>query len=193
MHLPSAVSAVDVLIADDDPLFRASVRSFLERHGYTCAEASDGREAVAVARGCLPRCVLLDLAMPELDGFAVARQLRSDPQTRRAQIHCLTGQTDPDSRRRAGEVGCKSFLPKPVDPGAVLRAVGGPVEPASPSTNGRQAGGWVTGLSSTDATDLLDWLEANGYPPAEVSYVEGEGFAVRCPLGFEGPRSGPGE
>jgi CheY-like chemotaxis protein len=182
MRLPAAVSALDVLIADDDPLFRATVRSFLEGHGYTCAEAGDGREAVAVARDRRPRCVLLDLVMPELDGFAVARQLRSDPQTRRAHIHCLTGRTDPDSRRRAGEVGCESFLPKPVDPGAVLRAVGGPAGP--------DPAGWVTGLSCAEANDLLDWLEVHGYPPTELSSAEGQGFAVRRPPGFDEGRPG---
>jgi CheY-like chemotaxis protein len=178
LRFPPTVSALDVLIADDDPLFRASVRSFLEVHGYTCAEAGDGREAVAVARDRRPRCVLLDLVMPELDGFAVARQLRADPQTRRAHIHCLTGRADLDSRREASEAGCELFLPKPVEPAAVLRAVSTPAEP--PGTD------WITGLSQTQATDLLDWLEANGYPPAELTFIPGQGFAVRRPPGFRG-------
>jgi CheY-like chemotaxis protein len=171
LRLPAAPT--DVLIADDDALLRATVRSLLEQHGYTCAEAGDGREAVAVARHRRPQCVLLDLVMPGLDGFAVARQLRADPRTRRARIHCLTGRTDPDSRRRALAVGCELFLPKPVEPESVLQAVRGPVDP--PGT------GWVTGLSRTEAEDLLDWLEANGYPPAELSWTEELGFAVRCP------------
>ncbi len=177
MRLPVSVAALDVLIADDDPLLRATVRSFLEPHGYTCAEAGDGREAVAVARDLLPRCVLLDLAMPELDGFAVARQLRADPQTRGARIHCLTGRTDPGSRRRAVAAGCELFLPKPVESAALLRAVRDAVAP--PGT------GWITGLARAQAEDLLDWLAANGYPPAELSCPDGVGFAVRCP-GFSG-------
>ena len=173
MHPPSPAAPLDVLIADDDPLLRATVRAFLEQHGYTCAEAGDGREAVAVARGRHPQCVLLDLAMPELDGFAVARQLRADPHTRGTHIHCLTGRTDPDSRRRATAVGCELFLPKPVEPAAVLQAVRGPIDPSTT--------GWVTGLTHAEAEDLLDWLEANGYPPAQLSFTEGVGFAVRCP------------
>jgi CheY-like chemotaxis protein len=173
MPLFSPAAPIDVLIADDDPLLRATMRAFLEQNGYTCAEAGDGREAVTVARDRHPQCVLLDLAMPELDGFAVASQLRADPHTRGMHIHCLTGRTDPDSRRRAAAVGCELFLPKPVEPAAVLQAVRGPVEP--PST------GWITGLTSAEAEDLLDWLEANGYPPAELSFTDGVGFAVRCP------------
>jgi hypothetical protein len=75
-------------------------------------------------------------------------------------------------------------LPKPVDPGAVLRAVSTPAGSLPTSTEGRQAGGWVTGLSQAEATDLLDWLEANNYPPTDVTLIPGEGFAVRCPLGY---------
>jgi CheY-like chemotaxis protein len=179
MRLPSSVAALDVLIADDDPLLRATVRAFLEPHGYTCAEAGDGFAAVAVARDRRPRCVLLDLAMPGLDGFAVARRLRADPQTCRTHIYCLTGRTDPGSRRRAETAGCELFLPKPVEPAAVLRAVGGGrVDPSGAV--------WVTGLARAQAEDLLDWLAANGYPPAELSCPDGVGFAVRCP-GFQGP------
>jgi CheY-like chemotaxis protein len=170
VHPSFSAPALDVLIADDDALLRATVRSFLEHHGYTCAEAGDGREAVAIARNRQPHCILLDLAMPGLDGFAVARQLRADPSTCRTHIHCLTGRTDPDSLRRAGEVGCELFLPKPIDPAAVLRAVG---EASQHLTE------WLTGLTQADARDLLDWLEANGSGPAELAFRDGEGFAVR--------------
>jgi CheY-like chemotaxis protein len=67
MRTGEAPAGVDVLIAEDDPLMRASLRLLLEGQGYTCAEASNGREAVDLARRHPPRCVLLDLAMPELD------------------------------------------------------------------------------------------------------------------------------
>ena len=59
--------------------------------------------------------IVLDLGMPELDGFAVARRLRTDPRTAHAHVHCLTGRTDPASRRQAEEAGCELFLTKPVD------------------------------------------------------------------------------
>jgi len=88
--------AVDVLIAEDDELLRLSLRLLLEQEGYTCAEAATGREALEAAHRHRPRCVLLDLGMPELDGLAVTRLLRSDPRTRAAHIHCLTGEADAD-------------------------------------------------------------------------------------------------
>jgi CheY-like chemotaxis protein len=158
---------VDVLIADDDPQLRGSVRMLLEAQGFTCAEAADGPQTVAVARKLAPRCVLLDLAMPGLDGLTVARRLRMHPRTAHAHVHCLTGRADPESRRQAEDAGCELFLTKPIDPTAVVAAVRG----------------W-TGLTRAAAEELLDWLEAHGYVPAAVTYEEGVGFAVRLPRPF---------
>jgi len=158
---------VDVLIADDDAQLRGSMRVFLEAQGLSCAEAADGLQTVEAAQHLEPRCVLLDLGMPGLDGFTVARRLRADPRTASVHVHCLTGHTDPASRLRAREAGCELFLTKPVEPTAVLAAVRG----------------WH-GLTKSAAEDLLDWLQANGYPPAEVTYEEGVGFGVRLPESF---------
>jgi CheY-like chemotaxis protein len=60
-----------------------SLRLVLERRSYACAEVADGVEAVELARRHRPRYVLLDLAMPRMDGLAVARRLRSDPRSDR--------------------------------------------------------------------------------------------------------------
>jgi two-component system, cell cycle response regulator DivK len=158
---------VDVLIADDDAQLRGSMRFFLETQGFTCAEAADGLQAVEIARQLAPRCVLLDLGMPELDGFAVARRLRTDPRTAHAHVHCLTGRTDPASRRQAEEAGCELFLTKPVDPTIVVAAVRG----------------W-TGLTKAAAEELLDWLEAHGYALAVITHEEGVGFGIRLPESF---------
>src|SRR5262249_55498807 len=97
--LEGRTTAVDVLIAEDDAPTREGIRRLLEQQGYRGAEAGDGREAWELARRPLPRCVLLDLRMPALDGLAVACQLRADPRTCGAAIHCLTGLTDEGSRR----------------------------------------------------------------------------------------------
>jgi CheY-like chemotaxis protein len=172
LNREALTGSVDVLIADDDALLRKDVRSFLELQGYSCAEARDGREAVAIAQRRIPQCILLDLGIPGLDGYTVTRQLRSDPLTQRAHIHCLTGRSDPASRQRATEAGCELFLTKPVDPTTLLQVVTTQVTRAQRE--------WVTGLSKSQADALLDWLEANGYPPAEFTFTVGVGFAVRC-------------
>src|SRR5205085_365634 len=82
---PSA--SIDVLIAEDDPDVRRAVRHVLECEGYTCAEAEDGQEALAIALQCPPRLVLLDLMMPGMDGFTTAENLRANPVTSNVHIH----------------------------------------------------------------------------------------------------------
>jgi two-component system cell cycle response regulator DivK len=114
---------VDVLIAEDDPDVRLMVRSLLEGQGYTCAEADNGQEAVAIARQRPPRLVLMDLMMPGVDGFSAAELLRSDPRTRGVPIHCLTALDFPAARRAAERAGCEGFLPKPFDMKGLLGAV----------------------------------------------------------------------
>jgi CheY-like chemotaxis protein len=160
---------IDILIAEDDAPARAGVRLLLEQQGYRCAEAGNGREAVELARRYRPRCVLLDLRMPELDGFTVARRLRADPRTRDAAIHCLTGLTDETVREEAHAAGCERFLAKPVDAADLLEAV-------RPQPSAAEE--WVGGLTMTQAEELLDWLEAHG-AAGELNYEEGKGFAVR--------------
>src|SRR5262249_59896654 len=93
----------DILIAEVDSLSRQNLRRLLEREGYHCAEAATGGEAVALAQQHSPRCVLLDLQLPELDGMSVARRLRADPRTQGALLHFLTTQRDEATRPGAVE------------------------------------------------------------------------------------------
>ncbi len=140
-------ASFDVLIAEDDPVIRLAVRRLLEGAGYTCAEAGDGREAVEIAQRCPPRLVLLDLMMPDVDGFTAAEQLRSHPRTREVPIHCLTALEFPAARRAAERSGCDVFLTKPFDVDGLLDVVSttlhsGPDKPRAKTgrtSNGRAA------------------------------------------------------
>jgi CheY-like chemotaxis protein len=180
-------TGADVLIAADDAEARAALRLLLEGHGFRCAEALDGQQALSLARSAPPRCLLLDLRLPGLDGFAVARQLRADPRTRGIHIHCLTGLVAAQAREEACRAGCEQFLTKPVDPGKVLEAVWGPGAASQP--------GWVSGLTLAEARDLLDWLENHGCTGLEIAIEEGTGFGVRCacPPGFRLARDDSGK
>jgi DNA-binding response OmpR family regulator len=171
---------IDILIAEDDASQREGLRQLLEQEGYRCAVAGDGRQAVALAQRRPPQYVLLDLRMPELDGFTVARQLRADPRTRGAAIHCLTGLTDEASRAEAQRAGCELFLTKPIDATTFLEVVRQQV---------RRTAEWARGLTKAEAEELLDWLEAHGV--AGELALEAPGFAVRCP-GFRAGRDASG-
>jgi CheY-like chemotaxis protein len=164
---PSPVAYV--LIAEDDASLRTSLRRLLEHRGYRCAEAADGLQAVELAQRLPPRWVLLDLVLPGLDGYAVARRLRANPRTRGARIHCLTGLRDPAAHRRAWQAGCEAVLTKPVDPDVLVRVLQAGAGPGVP--------GSVSGLTLAEARELLDWLENQGCTALRVAVGE-EGVTV---------------
>jgi CheY-like chemotaxis protein len=99
------------------------LRLLLEGDGYRCAEAENGREAVEIARQCHPRLVLLDLMMPEQDGFSAVKQLRADPGTRDLHVYMLTARTDAEARKKADRMGCEAFLTKPIDASEFLEVI----------------------------------------------------------------------
>lgn len=115
--------SIDVLIAEDDPLIRMAVRQLLEDQGYTCAEAEDGQEAIECAQQCPPRLVLMDLMMPDVDGYTAAERLRAHPRTRNVPIHCLTALDFPAARRAAQRSGFEVFITKPFDMDGLLDVV----------------------------------------------------------------------
>jgi len=172
--------AVDILIVDDDASMRDGLRLLLEGCGYRCVEAEDGWAALALAREQPPQCVLLDLLLPGLDGFAVARRLRADPRTLAAHIHCLTGLRDDATREQAQRAGCEEFLTKPVDAGNLLEVVGRWTKPPA-----RPPASVASCLTKEQAEELLDWLENHGCTGLAVTVAE-DGFAVRfiCPPGL---------
>ncbi len=121
--LQTSRAPLDVLIAEDDSYTRLAVRLLLEAEGYSCAEAEDGRAAVETAHAAPPRIVLMDLMMPDVDGFTATRQLRSDPRTRDVRIHCLTALNFPAARRAAEDAGCDGYITKPFTVEELLEAV----------------------------------------------------------------------
>jgi CheY-like chemotaxis protein len=80
-----------VLAIDDDPLALELTDAILSPHGFSVLRASGGKEGLAIARRELPSLIILDLLMPEMDGFAVVEHLESDPSTASIPIVVLTG------------------------------------------------------------------------------------------------------
>jgi putative two-component system response regulator len=104
-----------ILVVDDEERNRRMLAAMLEAEGYTTTEAADGEEALASARQNPPDLLLLDIMMPGLDGYAVARALKGEAATRALPIVMVTSLDDRDSRLRGLEAGAKEFVNKPVD------------------------------------------------------------------------------
>ncbi len=103
-----------VLIADDNPAGRELVREGLAGHASSIIEASDGREALQKIRETRPDLVLLDIQMPEMDGYAVLREIRDDPALRDLRVVAVTAFAMQGDRERALEAGFDDYLTKPV-------------------------------------------------------------------------------
>ena len=113
---PVAGTARRVLVVDDERSIRLLCRVNLVASGMEVLEASNGREGLELARRERPDLVLLDVMMPELDGWTVARELAADEQTREIPIVFLTARADPADRRLGEQLGGVGYVVKPFDP-----------------------------------------------------------------------------
>lgn len=102
-----------VLVVDDCPDLARTLEELLELLGHHAASASDGQRALQTAEAFRPDVVLLDLGMPGMDGFEVARRLRAAPTSRDAALVALTGWSDAAAQARAADVRFDHHLPKP--------------------------------------------------------------------------------
>jgi DNA-binding response OmpR family regulator len=105
-----------VLVADDDEDILGLVSFRLERSGYEVAAAKDGEEALRLARKLSPALVVLDVMMPRLDGYEVARRLREDEATRGIPVILLTALAQEADVARGFESGADDYLRKPFSP-----------------------------------------------------------------------------
>ncbi len=103
-----------ILVVDDNVDTAHSVATLLQLAGHEVAVAHDGLAAVEAARRNRPEIVVLDIGLPGLDGYMVARKLRDDPELAHAKLIAVSGYGQPEDRRRAYEAGFDAHLIKPV-------------------------------------------------------------------------------
>ena len=103
-----------ILIADDKASSRELVRTVLEHCGYEVIEAADGAEALEKARASQPELILLDVQMPELDGFGVIERLRSEADFAATPILALTASAMHGDREKALAAGFSAYITKPI-------------------------------------------------------------------------------
>jgi len=104
-----------ILVVDDEPANRALLHAILADHQTTVLEAGSGTEALELAARTAPDLALVDVVIPDLDGFETTRRLKEDAGDIFLPVILLTGLADRESRLRGFEVGADEFLTKPVD------------------------------------------------------------------------------
>lgn len=113
----------NLLVVDDDSKSRDVLALLLESHGNKVLKAADGEEALSLMAQNPPDAVLLDIAMPGVDGVEVCRRIKENPLTTHIPVLMVTGQTDRKDRLRAIEAGANDFIVKPPDAEEVLLRV----------------------------------------------------------------------
>ncbi len=115
--------AKKILVVEDDADNRRIVAKVLSVEGYRVVEATDGVEALSQARQELPDLILMDLALPNMDGWEATRQLKGDPETRALPVVALTAVAMRGDEEQARAAGCDDYLPKPARPVAIRAMV----------------------------------------------------------------------
>jgi two-component system cell cycle response regulator DivK len=104
-----------ILLIEDNEMNRDMLSRRLERKGYEVAVAADGREGVAMATDGAFDLVLMDMSLPQVDGWEATRQLRAHERTRSTPVIALTAHAMPGDREKAIDAGCDDYDSKPVD------------------------------------------------------------------------------
>jgi chemosensory pili system protein ChpA (sensor histidine kinase/response regulator) len=112
-----------VMVVDDSITVRKITTRLLEREGYRVATAKDGIDALEQLKGELPAVMLVDIEMPRMDGFDLARNVRGDPRTMEIPIIVISSRSAPKHRSRAADLGVNVFLGKPYEEAELMRQV----------------------------------------------------------------------
>ena len=105
-----------ILLIEDNEQNRYLLTFLLEKSGYRVVSAADGIQGLELARTLVPAAVLLDIQLPRMDGYAVARALRENSALDDVPIIAVTSYAMPGDRERALEAGCSGYVEKPIDP-----------------------------------------------------------------------------
>ena len=128
MTAPIPAGSKKVLVVDDLAASADTLKVLLEMEGFSVMVANDGATALAVAQEFVPEVVILDIGLPGMDGFEVARRLRSRPELNKAVLIALTGYGEAESRLRSQQAGFDHHVVKPADIDFLLSIVGQPAD-----------------------------------------------------------------
>ena len=112
-----------ILLVDDNPTNLQLLFETLDGRGYKLLIAKDGKTALSIARKACPNLILLDIMMPEIDGYEVCRQLKADPATEEIPVIFLSALTDTKDKVQGLDLGAVDYVTKPFQPDEVIARV----------------------------------------------------------------------
>jgi len=122
------MSGASILVVDDNATNLKLVSDVLEFEGYRILKAVDAETAQEIVRQTPPDLILMDIALPGMDGLTLTRRLKTDPKTRRIIIVALTAFAMKGDDAKAREAGCDGYITKPIDTRSLPAAVAAHLE-----------------------------------------------------------------
>lgn len=113
----------DVLVVEDDSEINELIGAYVQLAGFPCRRVMRGDDALREAASHPPALVVLDVMLPDMDGFEICRRLRSDSRTASAPIIMLTALDQDAMRCRARDCGASEYMTKPFDPDRLMDAI----------------------------------------------------------------------
>jgi two-component system cell cycle response regulator DivK len=113
----------DVLVIEDNEQNMYLCTYILESRGHRVIQAGTGSDGLTAARREMPDLIILDIQLPGMDGYAVARALKKDPATRLIPVVAVTSYAMAGDRERVLEAGCEGYIEKPIDPETFLAEI----------------------------------------------------------------------
>ena len=110
-------------MVEDHQLNLALLKQLLSAHGYEVLETPNGLQAIDIARDEQPDLILMDIRLPDLNGFEVTRLLKHDHQTKTIPIIAVTALASPEYEKKGFESGCDAYVPKPISLDNFLRTI----------------------------------------------------------------------
>ncbi len=104
-----------ILVIEDDPALRESLSELLHLNQFTVIGVATGAAGIAQAGEQAPHCILCDLSLPDIDGFVVLRQLKSNSQTQHIPVIVLSGYAEPANQELAIHLGATGYVTKPYE------------------------------------------------------------------------------
>lgn len=112
-----------VLVIEDNEQNMYLVTFILEKSGYEVIQAQDGQEGIGLADQVKPDIILLDIQLPNMDGYAVAQEIKANPGLDGIPIIAVTSYAMAGDRERIIAAGCEGYIEKPIDPDTFMRQV----------------------------------------------------------------------
>ena len=123
-----------ILMIEDNEQNRYLATFLLEKHGYAVVSAADGLKGIELAETLLPAMILLDIQLPGMDGYSVARTLRKNPALRHIPIVAVTSYAMEGDREKTIAAGCTGYIEKPIDPDTFVTEIERHMKPAAGTT-----------------------------------------------------------